>query len=201
VTLPPPLAIVQARMNSTRLPGKVLMDLGGKPLIAWAVEESIAEFGRSNVVVATTRDPGNAPIVAWCAAHDVQCFAWDGPEEDVLGRFLECALRYRWRGDAVVLRVTPDDWNKQGTWMRGVANGIRHPVELSGEAFTLAMLRECAAKCRDARHREHITYALFGDHSAPPAPPGPWTIDTMEDLEAARALIAARSSLGAGARR
>lgn len=193
-----PLAIVQARIRSTRLPGKVMLPLAdGRPLLAWSVGAACAAFGKENVVVATTDDEANAPIVDWCDANDVQCFEWEGDENDVLGRFVACARAMRADPDAVIVRVTPDDPFKDPAAMRRVAAGERLPVEIGGEAFTLAMLDaagrdgdglvfHCHGAPLDADPREHITYALFG--SVPPPPPTDgrvWTVDTRGDYERA----------------
>jgi spore coat polysaccharide biosynthesis protein SpsF (cytidylyltransferase family) len=183
---PPPLAIVTARMRSSRLPGKVLADCAGRPLIAWATDAAIAAFGRANVVIATTADPENAPIVAWAKAAGVQCFAWDGPEADVLGRFAACAETYRWHPESIVVRVTPDDPRKRPDALRRVAEGVREPVELGGEAITLDALRRIERSL--VSEREHLTYAFFG-YPAPLAPDGLWTVDTPEQLAAMDRLL------------
>lgn len=183
---PPPLAIVTARMRSSRLPGKVLADCARRPLIAWATDAAIAAFGRANVVIATTADPENAPIVAWAKTAGVQCFVWDGPEADVLGRFAACAETYRWHPESIVVRVTPDDPRKRPDALRRVAEGVREPVELGGEAITLDTLQRIDRS--PVSEREHLTYAFF-DRPAPPAPDGHWTVDTPEQLAAMDRLL------------
>jgi spore coat polysaccharide biosynthesis protein SpsF len=188
---PPPLAIVTARMRSSRLPGKVLAECAGRPLIAWATDAAIAAFGRANVVIATTADPENAPIVAWAKAANMAVFAWDGPEADVLGRFAACAETYRWHPESIVIRVTPDDPRKRPDALRRVADGVREPVELGGEAITLDRLRDLNAvlsRVDDAVLREHLSYAFFR-HPAPSAPDGLWTVDTPEQLAAMDRLL------------
>jgi spore coat polysaccharide biosynthesis protein SpsF (cytidylyltransferase family) len=187
---PPPLAIVQARIASTRLPAKMLLDLGGKPLVRWATDAAIEAFGRENVVAAIPASAENDEL-ARVLSEVCEVFRWDGPENDVLGRFYYCAHRYRWHPDSVIVRVTPDDPFKVPAMMRRVANGERWPVEQGGEAFTLATLtmwRQRAFVGFDMGEPtwygyEHLSH-LIGD--APHAPPGIWTVDTAEDLEAAR---------------
>ncbi len=170
-------------MGSTRLPGKMLMDLGGKPLIQWAIDAAAEAFGDHNVVVAIPHSAENDVLAEWLNGHGRTVFSWDGPENDVLGRFHACAHLYRWKPDSVIVRVTPDDPFKDPAKLRRVANGERLPVELGGEAFTLKMLDRAH---RMSDHREHITKALFPT-DPPSAPPGIWTIDTQEDLDRARA--------------
>ena len=90
-------------------------------------------------------------------------------------------------GIKTVGRVTADDPHKDPIAMRAVATGLRLPVELGAEAFTLAMLDAAHLRFRDdgSRHvREHLTHALF-DVPPPAPPPGrTWSIDTREDYEA-----------------
>ncbi len=170
-------------MGSTRLPGKVLLKIDGMTLLERAWRTSCAAFGRDNVVIAMPDTPENQPICSHGSAMLAQMFAWNGPEDNVLGRFYNCAHHYRWHPDSVIVRVTPDDWRKDAKSMVRVAAGERLPVEMGGEAFTLAMLDKAAdifIKC------EHITHAIFP--TFPPLPPSdglPWSIDTQEDYVAA----------------
>lgn len=180
-----PLAIVQARMGSRRFPGKMLADLGGRPLVWWAWNAAVEAFGAANVVVAMPASAENDVLAEAVEGFGGTVFRWDGDEDDVLGRFVACARTYRWRDDTVVLRVTADDPFKVPDLMRRVADGERHPVELSCEGFTLAFLEVANRDYRPSMTtREHMTY-LF-THRPPPAPPGVWTVDTPEDLEAAQ---------------
>lgn len=181
-----PLAIVTARIGSTRLPGKMLLLLGGKPLIWWAWNAAVMAFGEEHVVVAMPDTPENALLVRMVREMGGRHFCWDGPEEDVLGRVHACAHRYRWWPGSVIVRVTADDWKKQPGAMRRVALGERLPVELGGEAFTLAQLDEAHRTITDPVRREHLTYAFFPDSPAPPPPPGLWEINTQQDYEAAQ---------------
>ena len=185
MTLPPPLAIIQARMGSTRLPGKMLREIQGVPLIEHVWRRTVKAFGKRNTIVAHPASEDNAPMIALLDKLGAQRFPWSGPENDVLSRFFHCAHYYRWHPDSVIVRVTADDWRKSPATMRRVASGERHPVELGAEAFTLAMLDEAHAKTEmESEKREHITYAIFP--TLPPAcPPGTWTIDTAEDIAAA----------------
>ena len=60
------LCIIQARMASSRLPGKVLLDIGGKPMLQWSVERATMAESVANVLVATTAVPSADPISAFC---------------------------------------------------------------------------------------------------------------------------------------
>ncbi len=96
-------AIVQARMGSSRLPGKVLADLAGRPLLARVLDRVRLASTLQLVGVATTLDPSDDPIAAFCAREGVPCHR--GPVDDVLHRYVEAADR--WAVDHVV-RITGD---------------------------------------------------------------------------------------------
>ncbi len=190
----PPLAIIQARMGSTRLPGKMTKMLGEHPLIWYAWHAASEVFGTQNVVFAIPASSENDVLVDVIddmdtGEHRTNVFRWDGPESDVLGRFYMCAHAYRWHPLSVIVRITPDDPFKDSRQMREVAyGGTRHPVETSCEAFTLDALWAAHNTIDDLDQREHITHALF-PVGPPPAPAGTWTVDTPEDLERARKVL------------
>lgn len=191
----------------------MLLDLGGKPLIWWAWKAACEAVDPQNVVVAMPASEENDELAdtvqAWTPDWgegdfvEPQVFRWDGDEADVLGRFYHCAHERRWHPDTIISRITPDDPRKSPTNIRRVIEGERLPVELGGEAFTLAMLDKAhqhvssmdgfrnadgslwADPAATARLREHITHALFGT-PPPPPPPGTWTVDTQSDLDAIR---------------
>lgn len=97
------ICIVQARMGSTRLPGKVLMDLAGEPVLA----RCLARLGRARrltqVAVATTTLAADQAIVNWCAAAGVACLR--GHPDDLLDRYHQAALELK---ADVVVRCTSD---------------------------------------------------------------------------------------------
>jgi len=92
-----------ARMGSTRLPGKVLMDLGGKPVLSWVAYAAQQAHLVDEFVVATTTDPRDDAIEAWCKTNDIRCYR--GSEDDVLDRFVNAALM---AGANIAVRVTCD---------------------------------------------------------------------------------------------
>lgn len=173
-------------MGSTRLPRKMLLPLGGKPLVWWAWNAAVEAFAAANVVCAIPASAENDELADELRWFSAEVFRWDGPERDVLGRFYHCAHRYRWHPDSVIVRVTPDDHRKDVDGLRRVAAGERLSVEYAGEAFTLAMLDAAYARVPFTDPaREHITDALFPSRMPAPQAPGPWTIDTQEDYDAA----------------
>jgi len=178
----PPLAIVQARIGSKRLPRKMLLDVGGKPLVAWALSAAQVAFGVEHTVAAIPASAENDELADVLESFKCPVFRWNGPEHDVLGRFHACAHTYRWHPFSVIVRVTPDDPYKSARQMQRVAAGERLPVEFGGEAFTLEQLDMAHIASTE---REHLTHALF-DMPPPPAMPGIWTVDTQEQLDDVR---------------
>jgi spore coat polysaccharide biosynthesis protein SpsF len=100
------LVVIQARMGSTRLPGKVLLPLAGAPLLARMIER-VRAAGVSGVpfdlVVATTREAADEPVRALCRAIDVPCVS--GHPTDLLDRHLQAA---RERGADAVAKIPSD---------------------------------------------------------------------------------------------
>ena len=85
------VAIVQARTRSTRLPGKVLPDLAGEPMLAQELRRLQRVEELDDVVVATTVDPADDPVVAVAEAEGARWFR--GSEHDVLDRYVGAAER------------------------------------------------------------------------------------------------------------
>ena len=97
------VAIIQARMGSTRLPGKVMMDLGGKPVLKWCLDALDWATGVDETWIATSTLPADDVIADFCARHFINCHR--GSETDVLSRFVGCAKA---ASADVVLRITGD---------------------------------------------------------------------------------------------
>jgi len=97
------VAILQARMGSTRLPGKVLQDLAGEPMLARVVNRTGRAKTIQEVVIATTTNVLDDVIVELCKARD--WFWFRGSEEDVLDRYYQAAKKYQ--ADLIV-RITSD---------------------------------------------------------------------------------------------
>jgi spore coat polysaccharide biosynthesis protein SpsF len=97
------VAIIQARMSSSRLPGKVLMPLAGIPVLEHVCKRIKACKTISQVLVATSTDPSDDPIQAWCEQVSISCYR--GSLQDVLDRYYQAAKICR--ADAVV-RITAD---------------------------------------------------------------------------------------------
>lgn len=96
-------AIVQARMKSSRLPDKVMLDLAGKPMLARVIERVSLAHRVDQVIVATASGVEEDPIADLCAGLGVACFR--GSLQDVLDRYFQAASQYQ---ADVVVRITAD---------------------------------------------------------------------------------------------
>ena len=110
---PPITTIIQGRMNSSRLPGKILQDLGGQPMLVRVVERARRAQTIDQVVVATTTDPSDDPVEALCQERGYLCYR--GSLHDVLDRYYQAARRFNAAavpGAAVpcaaIVRITAD---------------------------------------------------------------------------------------------
>lgn len=104
VVMPRIVAIIQARMGSTRLPGKVLMNVGSKTILAHLIERLKRVPIVNEIVVATTTKPQDLPIEQLCKKLSIPIYR--GDEKDVLGRYLEAARLFK---AEVVIRSTADE--------------------------------------------------------------------------------------------
>ncbi len=201
--------IVQARMTSTRLPGKVLKDVQGKPLLEYLVERLRRVRLADTFAVATTCNDTDLPIVDFCRRLDVPVTR--GSEFDVLARYYEAALEL----DAeTVVRITSDcpiidpaviddvirfylDHQEQYDY---VSNALiqSYPYGMSAEVFSFRALAEAHREAVAEPEREHVTPFIYtrpqryrighvsypqnlGDHR--------WTVDTQEDFDLVRRII------------
>ncbi len=177
------LAIIQARMAASRLPGKVMQDIGGKPMLEWVVERTHRAKTVNKVVVATTLDPSDDPIFDFCKQMDYR--VGRGNVHDVLDRYYQTAKHFR---ADIVVRVTADcpfidpdlidqavrlllsgtgalDLRKKLAASRFdfVANrlpppwGRTYPIGLDVEVFTFDVLEQAWRRAIAPNHREHVT--------------------------------------------
>lgn len=199
------VAIVQARMGSTRLPGKVLADLHGQPLLAWVVRRAQRAKLIDHVVVATTINPEDDAVVDFCREQDFAYYR--GSAYDVLDRYYQAAWEYR---ADVVVRITGDcplidpamlD-NNIRTFLKAdppldfAANRLPGertvPIGLDIEICTMDGLRIAWSEAQLAHEREHVM-PFFYEHPErfnilhirhkPDYGHYRWTVDTLEDLE------------------
>jgi spore coat polysaccharide biosynthesis protein SpsF len=96
--------IIQARMDSTRLPNKAMLDLAGKPLLAHVIERSKSIKGIHSVVLATGNSTRNSTIIDLAESMDIHTFC--GSDDNVLDRYVKAAERF---GGDYIVRVTGDN--------------------------------------------------------------------------------------------
>jgi spore coat polysaccharide biosynthesis protein SpsF len=205
------IAIIQARLASSRLPGKVLQDLGGQPLLAWVVERSRRAGLLTDVVVATTDDPADDPIAGFCARRGYPFYR--GSQFDVLDRFYQAARQFK--ADAIV-RITADcplidpaEIDRVvGVFLESGADFACNrlpppwkrttPIGLDTEVCSFAGLEQAWKEAREKYEREHVMpyfYDVEGRFKVVVADLDQdlshlrWTVDTPEDLELLRAVV------------
>jgi spore coat polysaccharide biosynthesis protein SpsF (cytidylyltransferase family) len=192
-------------MSSTRLPGKVLAVVGHRPLILWTVAATTAVPGVDKVVVATTDEPDDDPLVELLVANGIEHHR--GSVHDVLGRTWEAVVRHR---PDVVVRATADnpfmDPEVVGGQLRRCLDGSLDyvgtagwPLGIAAEVARATALEAAASEATDPAEREHVMPFIyrrpdrFRLGSAPPTAPPPegrFTVDTAEDLAFAQAIAA-----------
>jgi spore coat polysaccharide biosynthesis protein SpsF len=208
------VAIIQARMGSTRLPGKVLMPLGGEPALKRVVERVGAAPGLDEVVVATTTESADDAIVELCKREG--CSFFRGSEEDVLSRYYEAARQFK---ADVIVRVSSDcplfDSEVLGQMLArfepDYLNNFQKrtfPRGFEAEVFTFGALETAHREATKAHEREHVTPFIYQHpdrfklHSFE-EPSGNddltalrWTLDTPADYDVISAIYNALARPG-----
>lgn len=162
-----PIVAIQARMGSTRFPGKVVAKLEGRTVLEWVYHRANAASCGSATVVLTSTSVRDDPIAGWAAAAGVLCLR--GSEDDVLSRYVDL---YKLERPAAVVRVTADcplidpeviDAVVAAWWRRGdpaeyASNTLRRtfPDGLDTEVITGETLERLDAEAT-GDHREHVT--------------------------------------------
>jgi spore coat polysaccharide biosynthesis protein SpsF len=204
-------AIIQGRMGSSRLPGKILRDIAGQPMLAWVVERVRMAKTVDEVVVATTSDASDDPAVDYCVQQGYPVYR--GSLYDVLDRFYQAAQLY---SADIVVRITADcplidpavidrtvfaliendaDFSANRLpppWKR------TYPIGLDTEVCTFEALERAWHEATAPHEREHVLPYLYEE-------PGRfkiqvvdaeqdfghlrWTVDTPEDLRVVRRLV------------
>lgn len=199
-------AVIQARMGSTRLPGKVLRDIEGQPMLARVVDRTRRARTLNEVIVATTTRDQDDVLAAYASSLPVAVFR--GDEDDVLDRYYQAAKHHALD---VVVRVTSDcplldpglvdqvvlPLLDEASGVEFSANILDRafPRGLDVEAASAAALARVWAGARAPHHRAH-TFAYVYDHRedfstvsiTDPVDRSDhrWTVDTMEDLSLVR---------------
>ncbi|WP_231741618.1 cytidylyltransferase domain-containing protein [Paucibacter sp. KCTC 42545] len=212
------LAIVQARLSSSRLPGKVLMPLAGMPMILFMLERVKRATLIDQIVLATSTDPSDDALAA--AVREAGYAVHRGPLDDVLTRFAGAAqasdaeLIVRLTGDcplidpALIDRVISQLCAQKLDYCTN-SEPASYPDGLDVEVFTRQALLQAAEHARLPSEREHVTPWLRAQaqklrigslSSVIPLAQLRWTVDHLDDLHLVRALVdALDAQAGAGA--
>ena len=163
-------AIIQARMGSTRLPGKVLKDLNGISLL----ENIITRVGKcttvDEILVATTTNPLDDELVQWCMEHKIKCFR--GDENNVLKRYFDAASYIK---ADIVIRITADDPFKDPNVIDAVVKQLidnrldfsfnncppSFPEGLDTEVFTYEAIKRAVESDTSDFEKEHVTQYFY----------------------------------------
>lgn len=206
------VAIIQARMSSSRLPGKVLKEAGGRVLLERMVERVRRASSVKRVVVATTVDPSDDEIASFCQARGIDFTR--GSLQDVLDRYYQAARQFK---AETIVRLTGDCPLIDPILIDEVVNALveqkadfacnrlpppftrTYPIGLDVEAVTYSALQRAWTEATEKHEREHVLPYLY-------EVPGRfkvvqlnysedlgklrWTLDTPEDLEFLRAVYA-----------
>lgn len=198
-------------MGSSRRPGKVLSDLGGRSVLGWVVRAAQASGVLDRVVVATSATAADDPVAQ--AAQRLGADVVRGPETDVLNRFLLALDAFPGDQPDAVVRLTADcplldpalialvvrTWLGDPSWDYVSTTLVRTlPRGLDVELARADALRRVAATAR-GHDRVHVTSGLYADPATyrlhglgvdPPADDLRVTLDTAEDAAALAALVA-----------
>jgi spore coat polysaccharide biosynthesis protein SpsF len=206
------VAIIQARMASSRLPGKVLADLGGQPVLAWVARRAARTEGIAQVVVATSVAPEDDAVSDFCKAADIACSR--GNLYDVLDRYRQAAQEF----DAeIIVRLTGDCplidpgmladnlhvFLTANPPLDFATNRLPEertiPIGLDAEFCTRAALETAWSEAQKPHQREHVMpffyenpdrFRILHIKHHPNVGNYRWTVDTPEDLDLLRQVVA-----------
>ena len=197
------VAIIQARMGATRLPGKVLLDLAGEPMLARVVNRTRRARTLDEVVVATTVRSADNAILDLSAECGWSCFR--GNEEDVLDRYYRAALAHQ---ADIIVRITADcpliepeivdqvvreflERQPEVDYACNVLPRRTFPRGLDTEVIHFDVLEQAWRQDHNPAWREHVTayiqrnpdlFRIHGVVNEVDYSHMRWTVDTPEDL-------------------
>lgn len=203
------VALVQARMGSSRLPGKVLLDVGGRPLLEWVLLRLARANRVDRIIVVTTITPSDDVLCQWLSRNGWAFYR--GAELDLLDRYYQAAFAV---GAKNVVRITSDCplidaelvneviESREANQADYASNFVQKhlPLGLSAEVCTFSALRQAWAESTESYERTHVTPYLYlhPDRFRIQSVVGAgedlsglrWTVDMPQDIEMMRALYA-----------
>lgn len=209
--MPEVVAIIQARMSSSRLPGKVLLDLAGRPVLSRMVEHVKKASMVNRVIVATTVDPSDDPIVELCEREKIEVFRGSLP--DVLDRYYQAAKKVQ---AGIIVRLTGDCPLIDPQLIDQTISALleqqadfacnrlpppfhrTYPIGLDVEACTFQALERAWKEATEKHDREHVLPYLYEvegrfkvvqlNHTEDLGELR-WTLDTPEDYALLQELV------------
>jgi len=205
------VAIIQARMGSSRLPGKVMKEIGGTPMLFHVVLRVRRSQYIGRVIVATTYEPGDDPVADYCRQQGIPCYR--GHPQDVLDRYYQAAKRFHAQ---TVVRLTADcplidpreiDRTVAAFLESGVdfaANRLpapwqrTTPIGMDTEVVSLEALTSAWKNAQADYEREHVMPYMYDQEGRfeillvqhdPDWGQFRLTVDTPEDLELVRCIV------------
>lgn len=171
------IAIIQARMGSTRLPGKVLKEVNGVPLLKRMLDRVARSKKIDKIIVATSELVNDDPISQFCVYHGVDVFR--GSENDVLSRYYDCATHYK---ASTVVRLTADcplidpavidqvislfeETKSDYTANTAPPENNTFPDGGDVEVFSYEALKRAHHEASKQSDREHVTFYFWQDPS------------------------------------
>ena len=206
---PKVVVIVQARMSSTRLPGKVMRQVLGKPLLAYLVERLQRIKNSHQLVIATSTAPEDDVIATFCEQNKVDCFR--GSLFDVLDRYVQAArknhadLVVRICSDcplfdpAVAESVIEQAFHTAADWTSNVTQRS-FPRGMEVEVCRMHALEQAHQESSRPEEREHVTPYLYRHPElfslshyvrVPPLPDYRLCVDTIEDFQLIKNILEA----------
>ena len=200
------LGIIQARMGSTRLPGKVLATIVGKPMVWHVVQRTRRAKALDQVMVVTSEDSEDDALAEFCNESAIDCFR--GRNEDVLDRYYQAARQF---SDATIVRITADCplvdsdlidkvvrtfWDGSYDYVSNIFPRT-YPDGLDVEVFSLRALERAWLEAVMPYDREHVTpyvrehpklFQIGNVQHRENLSNMRWTVDHPEDIQFVRAV-------------
>ena len=205
------LAVLQARMSSSRLPGKVMMEINGRPMIYWQIQRILKAARVDKLIVVTSVDLSDDYLTEFLEEHSVCVYR--GSLDNVFSRYIEVAAQYdhnaiiRLTGDCPLImpelldKMVEDFYRNDSDYLSNTLVPT-FPDGLDIEIIKQGVLERLASFNLESKELEHVTYGVYNrpeifklhnyqnenDQSL-----ARWTVDYQEDLDFVRMIFAAFS--------
>jgi spore coat polysaccharide biosynthesis protein SpsF len=201
--------VVICRFNSSRLPGKILREINGKPLLSYILERLQHSRFHGNLVIATSEETSDQPIVDYCQNHSIKYFR--GSLENVSQRFADCMEHFQFDYG---IRINGDNIFTDAALVDKAANlalrnGFDFVSNVKGRSYPTGMSVEVVSKdfyinqlqnFSEARHKEHVTlffyenenvgnFHFFSNQEMEEAKGVKMAVDTQNDFNFVSAII------------